>query len=179
MPLILSCVILLFSCSEDDASVLDELPSTEKPETVAEQLGSAQWEINEVGQQVAWKCYHFDDLFNSNQSITVFEINRVSDKVTVKIPYVESGFLKTIDAAIQKQALVAINGSYFDTKEGGSTVFFKNEDTVINETRIGFNSYRENAGFGINSSGKVSIIVKPTYGWKNKDYSTYWCQDLY
>lgn len=170
--LVLLQLFLFIGCSKDDTSSTKEPPDKEQPATTAEKITDAEWETNKAGQEVLWKYHQFDDLFYSNQSITVFEINKVPSKISVEIPYVESGFLKTSDGAIQKRALVAVNGSYFDTKKGGSTVFFKNEGDIINKTRSGFNSYRENAGFAISSAGEIAVIDKPEFGWETAGYHT-------
>lgn len=173
LPFILLYIILLIGCSKGESSVSKEPPPVEQPETTAEKLLDADWEINQVGEEALWKYNHFKDLFFSNQSVTVFEINPGNKKVLIQIPYVESGFLKTSDAAVATRSLLAINGSYFDTKNGGSTVFFKNDGEIIVNTRQGFPAFRENAGFGITSEGKVSIVRKPESGWESVDSSTF------
>src|SRR5690606_26008048 len=133
-------------------------------EGVAKQLEDADWDVREVSDGVKWKYFHFKNLFSSNQSITVFEID-LNKNITVDIPYVRSGFIKTSEAANNTRATVAINGSYFNTTSGGSTVFFRKDGEVIKTTNSGFNPFREEAGFAIDQSGKVSVVKKPATGW--------------
>lgn len=53
-------------------------------------------------------------------------------------------------AAWSEGAIAVINGSYFDTTNGGSTTFFKKDGAIITETRSGFTWFRENVGYGLN-----------------------------
>src|SRR5699024_3770870 len=89
------------------------------------------------------------------------------------LPHVESGFVKTSEFASESDAMVAINGSFFNTKTGGSTVFLKQGGEVYTRTGEKFTSYRENAGFAINEKGDISIIERPKDGWDSlTSYST-------
>ncbi|MCM4169225.1 hypothetical protein KCTC52924_00714 [Arenibacter antarcticus] len=159
-------------CSQDGQSAITEPPEVQIPKTDIEIISSAEWIIKEVSDEVVWKYFHFDKLFSSKQSVTVIEISAVPNVVSADIQYVESGFLKTSDAAVNTGAIAAINGSFFNTTNGGSTVFLKKDGNVINETRSGFDSHRENGGFGINSLGEVSINEKPVSGWEDVNVET-------
>lgn len=160
------------ACSSEDDSVVDPPPVIEEPKTNAEKIAAAEWEERQVSDEITWKYAYFTDLFSSNQSVTVFEIDLTSDKLSLAIPHVTSGFIKTSDAAWSVGALAAINGSYFDTSNGGSTTFLKKDGTVITETRGGFTWYRENAGFGLDEDGNPVIIQKPSAGWSSTSHPT-------
>ncbi|MEZ4969627.1 MAG: phosphodiester glycosidase family protein [Flavobacteriaceae bacterium] len=170
--LFLLSISFFTGCSQDNSSEKVEKPIIEVPKTAAEKIASATWVTKEPANGIKWKYLHFDDLFSSRQSVTVIEISGVMDNVKVAVPYVESGFLKTSDAGINTRAIAAVNGSYFDTSNGGSTTFLKENGSIVNHTRPGFDWYRENAGFAINASGGVSIIQKPASGWASVDDST-------
>lgn len=167
LALLLLPAMLLAGCSKDEVTPDNTPPVVEVPQTVAEQLASATWETRKVSESIVWKYKHFNDLFNSNQSITILEIDLKNHNLKVDMPYVTSGFLKTSEGAARVRATAAINGSYFDTSKGGSTVFFKKDGQVINTTRSGFTPYRENAGFAIAADGKISIEKKPAAGWSS------------
>lgn len=159
--------MLLAGCSKDEVTPDNTPPVVQVPQTVAEQLANATWETKKVSESIVWKYKHFDNLFNSNQSITILEIDLKDEKLKVDMPYVTSGFLKTSEGAARVRATAAINGSYFDTSKGGSTVFFKKDGQVINTTRSGFTPYRENAGFAIAADRSISIEKKPAAGWSS------------
>ncbi|PTX18855.1 uncharacterized protein DUF2233 [Pontibacter mucosus] len=167
LALLLLPAMLLAGCSKDEVTPDNTPPVVEAPKTVAEQLASATWETRKVSESIVWKYKHFKDLFSSNQSITILEIDLKDEKLKVDMPYVTSGFLKTSEGAARVRAAAAINGSYFDTSKGGSTVFFKKDGQVINTTRSGFTPYRENAGFAIAADGTISIEKKPAAGWNS------------
>lgn len=156
-------------CSQDEGLDQKEPPIIEEVKTDTEIIAAADWEVKRVANNIDWKYYHFDGLFSSRQSITVLEIDGDPQKTAVDIPFVESGFLKTSEAAVNNRAAVAINGSYFNTTSGGSTVFFKKDGEIKNETRSSFPQFRENAGLGINAAGEISVNRKPSAGWNEVD----------
>lgn len=170
--ILLLFIFTLFSaCEKPDINTSYKQPSEDTID-VAAYIVNADWEVTEVSEEVVWKYYHFDDLFSSTQSITVLDIDLGDENVTVDIPYVTSGFMKTSEAGTQTGAIAAINGSFFNTSKGGSTVFFKKDGKVINATVSGFDPFRENAGFAIDVSGDVDIVPKPQGGWKSVEAHT-------
>lgn len=168
--LITVAIILLAGCKQTKPtekrlpSVIESSNYIGEPTGITKQILEAEWVTTKVSDDILYRYHHFTDLFDSRQSITIIDVD-LNKKVKVDIPHVTSGFLKTSEAAIKEKATAAINGSYFDTSIGGSTVFFKKDGEVINATRDNFTHYRENAGFAIGASGSVSIIDKPVSGW--------------
>lgn len=137
-----------------------------------EKIKTASWRKTGIAEGITWKSHHFDDLFSSKQYINVLDIDLSQAQLLIDIPYVTNGFLKTSDAATNTGAIAAINGSYFNTSTGGSTVFFKKNGDIINYTNSGFTSYRENAGFAISSDGKPEVIQRPEMGWPAANFPT-------
>ena len=82
------------------------------------QIRKATWSTQEVAEGVVWKYYHFDDLFDAKQSVTVLEVD--PGRVDTRVDYVDSGFFRTSDRASDAGAVAAINGSFFNTKRGGA-----------------------------------------------------------
>lgn len=163
----------LLSCSKDD-NIETPIPPKEDLtpiEILAKQLNETKWDTYKVSDDITYKYFHFDNLFTSNQSVSILEV-KINSNLKIDIPYVTSGFLKTSDAAINSRANAAINGSFFNTTSGGSTVFLKKDGTVINSTRSGFDAFRENAGFSVDATGKVAVIQKPSGGWHSAAQST-------
>lgn len=162
-------IILLLSIFHSGCSIEEPgLPLTQEtdPESLAEKLAAADWKVEEVSEELTWKYGHFQDLFGSVQSITVLEVDLEDEDVRVILDHVEEGFLRTSESGRRTGATAAVNGSFFDTKIGGSTVFLKRNGRIITPTRQGFTSYRENAGFGITASGEISIVTRPESGWE-------------
>lgn len=167
--LLLFAITLFIGCGKSDVSEqippVIENPDNDEPTGVAKQILDADWAVSQVSDGIVLKYSHFRNLFTSYQSITILDID-LNKNITVDIPYVKSGFLKTSEAALSTRAHAAINGSFFNTTTGGSTVFFRKDGEIIKTTNSGFNPYRENAGFSINAEGKVSIVKKPSAGWQ-------------
>lgn len=157
---ILTLLIILCCCTSTNNRNLT---------SVERQLQNAKWDVIEISDDITWKYFHFDTIFSSKQYITIFEVNLDGD-ILVNIPHQSEGFMKTSNAAVNSNATVAINGSYFDTQVGGSTVFFREDGKIITYTRPEFWTYRENAGFSIDKSGEVSILKRPSDsvgGWES------------
>lgn len=129
-----------------------------------ETIRSAAWDTSIVHEGLIHRYYHFDDLFNGKQSVTAFEID-LSKGIRMEITAPESRFIKTSAAGSESGAIAAINGSFFNIKEGGSAVFFKQNDTVIKAENPQKSSYMENAGLAMSKRGKVSILKRPEGGW--------------
>lgn len=136
-------------------------------DSAAAKIANASWESQELSPEITWKYYQFEDLFDSKQSITVFEVDLSKGNIHVALPHVESGFVATSEFGEQSNAIAAINGSFFNTKTGGSTVFLKQNGSVYSRTGEKFTSYRENAGFAIDHQAGISIVKRPEQGWES------------
>ncbi len=157
-PVVVSFALLAQSCA-----------SVSGPE--ASQFKNASWDSHKVASGVVWKYHRFDSLFDGRQSITVFDIDL--DRVRVRVDHLDSGFFRVSDRAQEAGAVVAVNGSFFDTRRGGSVVFFQKDGMVPDSLKNDLRSNRDNAGFAIDHSGKVSIIQRPARGWSIlDDFST-------
>lgn len=96
------------------------------------------WKKNRIAKGLVTKHYHFRDcnLFNANQHISVVEVKPKS-KLNFDLAYQPSDLLIVDTIAVRNNALAAINGTFFDTKNGGSVDFIKSDDVIINKNRLG------------------------------------------
>jgi exopolysaccharide biosynthesis protein len=103
-----------------------------------------EWETKRVAPGIRLKQAWFRNksLFRSNQLISVLEINQ-HRRNKIGIGYETKIKRKTSDFGSQNQALAALNGTFFDVKNGGSVDFIKANGQVINENRLGKNNIRE------------------------------------
>lgn len=158
---------LLWGCGKDEPTRQNP-PEVVIPDDDESLFATTNWVTTNLSDDIVWKHYHFDNLFSSKQYISVLDIDQSSKKVKVDFQYVKSGFLKTSDAGINSRGTAAINGGFFNTTVGGSTVFFKKEGEIINKTRSGFDEFRENAGLAITKGGEVYITPRPpSPGWES------------
>lgn len=143
-------------------------------------LRKGAWQIQHLRHGVKWKYIHFQnkELFQANQSINVLEIPYRSRKLSWKITTADSigkkdktkGQLRTTSQLAQENdAFAAINGGFFDVKNGGSVDFVKINDQITDTTRA---KRGEKATF----HGQAAVVIhrrrlqilkgQPTVGWE-------------
>jgi exopolysaccharide biosynthesis protein len=103
---------------------------------------NAQWESQPIAPGIVWKHYHFNsNLFNSNQNINIIEI-KLKKKRAIALAC-EAKTLKPVsDFGKSTAAIAAINGNFFDIKNGGSVDYIKLNDSVLSNNRLWANNTR-------------------------------------
>lgn len=99
---------------------------------------TAKWTKKRVAGKAKLITHHFEqgELFTSNQNISYLEV-RNNGRGPVLDVDAEVSILKPTSAFGQSaNALAAINGTFFDIKNGGSVDFVQVNGTVISETRL-------------------------------------------
>jgi exopolysaccharide biosynthesis protein len=104
---------------------------------------SAKWETQPIAKGITWKHYHFTgkSLFSSNQNITILDI-RVKGKNRIALGYEKQVLKPTSEFGKAAHALAAINGTFFDVKNGGSVDLIKVNDSVISPNQLNQNNTR-------------------------------------
>lgn len=123
------------------------------------------WETKELKEGVIWKTGRFSDLFNSKQVINILEIDLAQRIKDVKLGGDEKKLMPTSEFAIQAKAIAAINGGFFNMKEGGAVDLLKINGKIINHPAR--NSPNADAAF-ILSDNKVKIL--PAREMEEKKY---------
>lgn len=98
----------------------------------------AKWVQNKVAPKTKSFLYHFKEknLFFSNQNISYIEVKNKSNANRFAIGF-EEKILKTTSAfGRENGAIVAINGTFFDVKNGGSVDFIKVNRDIITQNRL-------------------------------------------
>lgn len=76
-----------------------------------------------------------DTLFNSNQIISIIKLKKNTfHTYDIEFGYNNTVLKTTSSIAKSKNAVAAINGGFFNMKNGGSVTYFEINDTVINKT---------------------------------------------
>lgn len=96
---------------------------------------SKDWNVTPIKKGVTWKQAHFDKLFESKQEINLVEIDLKKYRRKIHIAADSRELKKTSQFAMEAEALVAINGGFFDMKSGGSWDYIKVNNKVINTTK--------------------------------------------
>lgn len=77
-----------------------------------------------------------DTLFNSHQRICLLAIHKEAlADLQIELAYQRSELLKTSQIGESRDALAAINGSFFDRDRGGSVTYLEDNDSVIFRSR--------------------------------------------
>lgn len=93
------------------------------------------WKITPIKHGVTWKQGHFESLFGSQQEINFVEIDLKKYRKKIHIAADPKELKKTSQFATEAGALVAINGGFFDMKNGGSWDYVKVNNKVVNTTK--------------------------------------------
>lgn len=106
-----------------------------KAQTEADSLAivTAQWETTSPRKGIVQKCAAIPLLFDGPQYISIIEIDPHKARVEAGIAVADS-MTPTSLIAKAHNAVVAINGSYFDTKRGNSVCYLRTGETVIDTT---------------------------------------------
>jgi len=117
-------------------------------------VAGKDWKTEKITRGVVWKQGHFTDLFDSEQEINWIEIDLKKHAKRVHLA-ADPKVLKTTGVfAEENRALVAINGGFFDVKNGGAVDYIKVDGKVVNPTRSA--SARANAVLSIHKK-KIAI----------------------
>ena len=107
---------------------------------------SVQWEKTDLGNGSTAQHYQFTnkELFSANQNIHILTSKRAKrrDRRRSSVAFVSDGDSLALTSVLAKNndALAAVNGSFFDTKNGGAVDFIKIDGQVLDSTR--YNSKR-------------------------------------
>jgi exopolysaccharide biosynthesis protein len=133
---------------------------------------NAKWETKKIKGGLVWKHYQFkgNSLFKSNQNINILEI-KPSRKLKLALGY-SAKKLKTVnDFAKEYNAIAAINGGFFDIKNGGSVDLIKVDGIGLAPNQLGGNGGRveHQQGALVFNNGKLNIAKwDGTKDWESK-----------
>lgn len=138
-----------------------------------------KWKKQKIAKGLVWKQSSFDGLFGSKQEVNILEVDLNNKLLQVDIAGVSKGLKKTSQFADEEMAIAAINGSFFDTKIGGSVTYIKRNGEIINQTSMNTKekvNERANAALLIDEANhRVSIVGADMNDilWEEKlDYPT-------
>jgi exopolysaccharide biosynthesis protein len=95
----------------------------------------AKWETKKIVPGLTWKHYQFQkNLFNASQNVNILEVNP-RKKVRLTLGYEKKLLKHTSDFAADSNAIAAINGSFFDVKNGGSMDMIRFNGEVVSGNR--------------------------------------------
>jgi exopolysaccharide biosynthesis protein len=103
---------------------------------------NVKWESKTIVPGLTWKHYWFDKtLFDTTENINIISINKHTN-LAIALGY-EKELLKPVaNFAKEANALAAINGSFFDVKNGGAVDVIKFNGEMISTNHLNKNGKR-------------------------------------
>ena len=122
---------------------------------------NAKWEKQKIAPKVNLIIHHFNgkNLFSANQNISYLEVRNKGKAIVFDIGYEVKELKTTATFGKENNAIAAINGTFFDVKNGGSVDFIKVNGQEITQNRLEKNNKRamhQRAAVVI-SKGKLSV----------------------
>jgi hypothetical protein len=143
-PSVASLAVLALCC----------LPATLRAQVDA--LKGARWRSEEVGVGVVWKHAHVDGLFGAKQNLNVVEIDLAADpKPRMRIA-AATGKKRTSALGRASAAVAAINGGYFDTKNGNPVGVLKVDGKLVHD-----DDAKRYVAIAFAEDGRPSILARP------------------
>jgi exopolysaccharide biosynthesis protein len=146
------------------STATSQTPSGLRGQSLADSLAfkTAQWTIEDLGEGVKWYHFHFNEkqIFNSNQNIHYLKFKNRSRKVKLKFADLEDDSLRLTSVfASQNQALAAVNGSFFDIKNGWAVDLIKIDGKILDTTELkeGKRSFHQKSALVIHKN-KLKIL---------------------
>ena len=124
---------------------------------------SAGWQKQKIKYKVQFFKHHFNakDLFASTQNISYVEVKGKCFAPKLSIGYEKQDLITTSDFGKKYNAAVALNGSFFNVKNGGSVNYLKINDVVIDTSELsaGRLGQRQTAAVAIDKKGRLHIVA--------------------
>lgn len=107
-------------------------------------LVKTNWQKTRVAKQVRLFHYHFNqkNLFTANENISFLEIKNTGRRAVFALDAEEKDLITTSNFGLRDSAIAAVNGNFFDVKNGGSVDFVKVNGKIINTVRLDKNGTR-------------------------------------
>lgn len=141
--------------------------------TVSEQFATADWFERPVAEGVLWRYHQFESLFDSPQSISVIEADLSVEGTRVVFPHRPRGTslqrTSVMTPAQFPDAVAAVNGTYFNTRQPhGSVTFVKIDGEIVQPEGLRHDEhFGVDGGVGVLEDGTVSVVTtRPEGGWE-------------
>lgn len=142
--------VFLFVCNTAFAQNVDSVT-----------LINAKWNSHRIAPKTKLITHHFNqqNLFLANQNISIIEVKNKGNAPIFNFGYEVKELKTTSTFGKENNAVAAINGTFFDVKNGGSVDFIKVNGKVISANQLDKNNKRarhQQAAVVI-KNGKLSI----------------------
>lgn len=135
---------------------------------------NAKWKKQKFAPKTKLFVHHFNEknLFSANQNISYLEVKNKGKKLDFGIGFEVQELKTTSTFGKENNAIAAINGTFFDVKNGGSVDFIKVNGNVITQNRLDKNNNRAR------HQQAAVVISKGKLALKKWDESEKWENNL-
>ncbi|MCJ0741750.1 phosphodiester glycosidase family protein [Pedobacter montanisoli] len=100
---------------------------------------NAHWSKKKVSKRTHLLTHHFNEknLFAANQNISYLEVKNRGEKPFIAFGFDPRVLKETRTFADENNAFAAINGTFFDIKNGGSVDYLRVNGQTVNENQLG------------------------------------------
>ena len=100
------------------------------------------WAKNNIYRRVSWQTASIDSLFGAKQHINILSFKNKPRRLRVAFASAGDSLEKTSWLAQKHDAVAAVNGTFFDTKKGGSVDLIRIDGKTLDTTILGKNQTR-------------------------------------
>lgn len=127
---------------------------------VPELLKQTNWYEDTIAQGLYIGQHQLDDLFGAKQSVTVLSWDGTTSDFALKLVYADSNRLTSVMAS-DVGAIAAINGSFFDIKNGGGVKYLKSSGNPVHDSKASKYTFWDSGAVAIDQDGFVTLIKAP------------------
>ncbi len=130
---------------------------------------NSKWKTQKIANGMILKQHSFEgNVFLSNQTVSILEI-KPKRKTKFAFGYDEKTLQNTSDFGIKADAVASINGTFFDTKNGGSVDYLKVNNKVINQNQLSKNkrAFHQKSALAILDNKMAIKKWDETDNWEN------------
>jgi len=131
---------------------------------------NAKWQVIKVAPGIILEHCLFDSsLFHSNQNISILKV-KLNRKNRADIGFDPHLLKPTHEYAAEKNAIAAMNGTFFNMKDGGSEDYVRSDGKAINETHLrpnGKRTFHQEAAIVINPKNVKIVRWDSTANWED------------
>lgn len=129
-----------------------------------------EWQVERLDRGVYWSRYHGNSYNDAKLSINMVEVYLDSLTAELRIGYSDGNHEKTSKMGESNSALVAVNGSFFNTEDGKPVAYLRSEDNILSVGAPVNRFYTENGAICWDSQEAPVIIPRPESGWDSVPY---------
>lgn len=131
---------------------------------------NAKWQVIKVAPGIILEhCWFDSSLFHSNQNISILKV-KLNRKNCADIGFDPHLLKPTHEYAAEKNAIAAMNGTFFNMKNGGSEDYIRSDGKTINETVLranGKRAFHQEAAIVINPRSVKIVRWDSTANWED------------